>query len=234
VIKSITAFLSILLFFGCASYKTMIPITPQREQLYSFKLGDAQEALLGDPMVAQTDGISVPGYIATSSYQPPSQNIGILQFSPIVMGSVWPVIGKLKNGDSICRNNSNKVPRINSQSEYCLAVNNADEAYGYTLCKTKSVYPITWNPKPNTFLKKVDRVYLKDSFKQELIYNGKSQNTIKLSYREFKDDFARPAFSQGLTYDLSEGKTIEFRGMKIEILEATNSGIKFIVKSPMN
>ena len=94
--------------------------------------------------------------------------------------------------------------------------------------------PSTWSPKPNSFLKKVDRVYLKGSMKQELIYNGKSQNTIKLSYREFKDDFVRPAFSQELTYDLSEGKIIGFRGMKIEVLEATNSGIKFIVQSPMN
>jgi hypothetical protein len=117
--------------------------------------------------------------------------------------------------------------------EFGLVVNNIDEAYGYSR-STGSVYLHTWNPKPDRFLKKEDRVYLKGSFKQELIYNGKSQNTIKLSYREFKDNFARPAFSKELTYDLSEGMIIEFRGMKIEVLEATNSGIKFIMRSPMN
>lgn len=233
--KSIIAVMSIFLLFGCMV--SMVPIIPQKEQIYSFKLGDVQESLLGDPMLSKTDGISAPGYIATSNFQPPSQNLGMLQFAPIVTGTVWAVIGKLQNGGSVCRSDSYQKPSVQGEPvlwDFCLVVNNVDEAYGYSGCSTGSVYLQTWNPKPNRFLKKVDRVYLKGSFKQELIYNGKSQNTIKLSYREFKDDFARPAFSQELTYDLSEGKIIGFREMKIEILEATNSGIKFIVRSPMN
>jgi hypothetical protein len=232
--KSITAFMSIFLLFGCVSTVYMAPILPRSEQIYSVKLGEVQESLLGDPMVSRINGISARGYIATSNYQPPSQDGGRLQFSPIATDSVWAVIGKLANGDSICRSDSSQVPKINSQREYCLVVNDADEAYGYTPCSRESVYPKSWDPKPHSFLKKVDRVYLKGSFKQELIYNGKFQNTIKLTYHEFKDDFARPAFNQELTYNLSEGKIIEFRAMKVEILEATNSGIKFIVKSSMN
>ena len=232
--KSITAFMSIFLLFGCVPKVHVAPILPRTEQTYSVKLGEVQESLLGDPMVSRINGFSARGYIATSNYQPPSLDGGRLQFSPIATDSVWAVIGKLENGDSICRNESSQVPKVNSQWEYCLVVNDADEAYGYTPCSRESVYPKSWDAKPHGFLKKVDRVYLKGSFKQELIYNGKSQNTIKLTYREFKDDFARPAISQELTYDLSEGKIIEYRAMKVEILEATNSGIRFIVKSSMN
>ena len=64
-------------------------------------------------------------------------------------------------------------------------------------------------------------------FKQELIYTGKSGNNINIEYREFKGNMARPAFSQSLTYDISKDKIIGFRGAQFEVLEATNSFIKY-------
>jgi hypothetical protein len=67
-------------------------------------------------------------------------------------------------------------------------------------------------------------------YKQELIYVGKSKDTIRLSYREYINDMARPAFHQDLTYDLAESREIAFRDLRIEVLEATNSTIKFFVK----
>lgn len=231
----IIALMFIFLLFGCMV--SMVPMIPQKEQISSFKPGDVQESLLGDPMLSKIDGTSAPGYIATSDFQPPSQNLGMLQFAPIVTGTVWAVIGKLQNGDSVCRSDSYQKPSVHGEPvlwDFCLIVNDVDEAYGYSGCSARSVYLQTWKPKPDRFLKKMDRVYLKGSFKQELIYNGKSLNTIKLSYHEFKDDFARPAFSKELTHDLSEGKILEFREMKTEVLDATNSVIKFIVRSPTN
>ena len=64
-------------------------------------------------------------------------------------------------------------------------------------------------------------------FKQELVYTGKSGNNINIEYREFKGNMARPAFSQSLTYDISEDNLIGFRGALFEVLEATNSSIKY-------
>ena len=52
-------------------------------------------------------------------------------------------------------------------------------------------------------------------------------------YREFIGNIVRPSYSQDLIYDLNESKNIRFKNMNIEILEATNSTIKFIVKSKM-
>jgi len=71
----------------------------------------------------------------------------------------------------------------------------------------------------------------KEYFKQEFIYNGKVGNGIKFVYREFADDFARPAFTQELQYDLSESKIIGFRGLRLEVLKATNTDIDFKVIS---
>lgn len=69
----------------------------------------------------------------------------------------------------------------------------------------------------------------KQSFKRELVYTGVSKNVIFILYREFKDDFARPAFSQELKYDLSESRVVGFRGARLEIFEATNQGITYRV-----
>ncbi|MBB3122279.1 hypothetical protein [Pseudoduganella violacea] len=67
------------------------------------------------------------------------------------------------------------------------------------------------------------------SFKRELVYSGVSQNTISILYREFKDDMARPAFSQELKYDLAQGRSIGYRGARFEIERATNISITFKV-----
>jgi hypothetical protein len=71
----------------------------------------------------------------------------------------------------------------------------------------------------------------KDYFKQEFIYNGKVGNAVKFSYREFANDLARPAFTQDLQYDLTESKIIGFKGLRVEILSATNIKIQYKVLS---
>lgn len=46
-------------------------------------------------------------------------------------------------------------------------------------------------------------------------------------YREYKDDMARPAFTQNLVYDLGESNRIMFRSVEIDVVEAKNSEIKY-------
>lgn len=71
-------------------------------------------------------------------------------------------------------------------------------------------------------------------FKQEFIYNGKVNNSLKFIYREYKNDMARPAFTQELQYDLNEGNIIGFKGLRIEILKSTNTNIEYKVQSTIN
>lgn len=68
-----------------------------------------------------------------------------------------------------------------------------------------------------------------ESFKRELVYGGVSQNTITVLYREFINDMARPAFSQELKYDLSKGDVIGYRGARFQVVNVTNTGIKYRV-----
>ena len=68
-----------------------------------------------------------------------------------------------------------------------------------------------------------------DSFQEDLIYTGRSANTIHVSYREYRKELARPAFFQELRYDLDKSDTIVFRNYRIKVIEATNEIIKYKV-----
>ena len=69
------------------------------------------------------------------------------------------------------------------------------------------------------------------SFRQELIYNGRIGDTIRVLYREFQNDMARPAFTQDVVYDLSESNIIGFRDVRIEIVDANNTRVRYSVIS---
>lgn len=76
-----------------------------------------------------------------------------------------------------------------------------------------------------TWVKKTFRT--DNSFQQTLIYSGKVDNRIRLAYREFSNNLARPAFNNNVEYDLNESKIIGYKGARLEIMEATNQSIKF-------
>lgn len=71
-----------------------------------------------------------------------------------------------------------------------------------------------------------------DAKKTELLYQGYSAKTIKLSYREYMNDFARPAFFQDVTYEVTEfPSTITFKTVRIQLLGADNNGLRYQVLS---
>ncbi len=69
---------------------------------------------------------------------------------------------------------------------------------------------------------------------QSLIYSGKVGNKIKLGYREFSNNLARPAFSNDVEYDLTESTIVGYKGARIEVIEATNQYIKYQVLQSFN
>ena len=85
-----------------------------------------------------------------------------------------------------------------------------------------------------SFFYQKKNVTYQNSFQQILIYNGKVGNKINIGYKEFNNDFARPAFSNNVEYDLSESKTIRYKGAELEIIKATNQFIEYKVYSNFN
>jgi hypothetical protein len=72
-----------------------------------------------------------------------------------------------------------------------------------------------------------------DGFKYELLYQGIHDGVIRIAYREFTENLARPAFAQDLTYTLgAEGDTtIAFREVSIAVHRADNNQIHYTVRS---
>ena len=72
------------------------------------------------------------------------------------------------------------------------------------------------------------------NYRQQLLYQGKSGSSLRLSYREFSGDLARPAFTQDLTFDLAESNVIGAKGARVEVLEATNTSIRYRLLQPFS
>jgi hypothetical protein len=216
-------------FAGCA---TVTPFVDKwdHETIISYQISQIKQVNTGEPMVSEGTFTFYKGLIAESDYKVPN-HLGYL--SPLIPANTkFEPAGKLSNGDIFYQPLDPYIKLTTFLGDpvigrFCIAVNVAGEAYGDGNCSYD--YVNKW-PEPSKFLKE-NKVYTENSFKKELIYHGKEKDIIKISYREYQKDLARPAFYQDLSYDLTESKIISFRKMSIEVIEATNSYIKFIVKS---
>lgn len=217
----------ILLLAGCASISSpdKKAVRPDIEKI-DLKIGQAQTKTVGEPMIIKATLFGFPGFTASNDYQVPGY-LGV-RYPYITNGSSWRCDSVLENGNYLCTN-PNLITQF--QYTYCLVITPAGEGVGDASCSSWFVVR-EWSDGPQKIFTPT-KIYREGSFRQELIYNGKAKDSIRLTYREFKNDMARPAFFQDLAYDLSESKTIGFRGMLIDVVEATNSTITFIVKSEM-
>ena len=75
-----------------------------------------------------------------------------------------------------------------------------------------------------------------DAFSQRLVYLGMSGPTLRLGYREFLNDMARPAFTEELTFTLSGTypETVAYKDLVIEVLGVDNAGLRYVIKKSGN
>ena len=72
-----------------------------------------------------------------------------------------------------------------------------------------------------------------DGLNYDLAYNGVDGQSMKFQYREYKaDDLDRPVISQDFAFPVGT-KTVEFKGISIDVASATPTDIAFTVKTLM-
>lgn len=71
--------------------------------------------------------------------------------------------------------------------------------------------------------------YSRSSNQQTLIYSGRIGSRVTLGYREFADDYARPAYSNDVDYDIGESRILGYKGARLEVINATNTEITYKV-----
>ena len=68
-----------------------------------------------------------------------------------------------------------------------------------------------------------------NTFQQSIEYAGKSGTKLNFTYTEYKEGYARDAFTRNFEIDLSEGDVAAFKGAIIKIHSATNVSIVYEV-----
>lgn len=117
----------------------------------------------------------------------------------------------------------------------CLADSTGSGAFDrVAFAHTTAVYPLA-APVPYE-VETFDTVTVdQDKFHIDVLYQGMSKGEVKVSYREFINDMARPAFDQDVSYELDADGTavIAFKGMRIKVLKATGQNIRYILEQPL-
>jgi hypothetical protein len=213
-----------ILLLLLASCRDEVPknrqLLPQKRPIINFTPEITMTKTVGETMIERGNMEVYPGFKLTEDLPPVYRGEIWGCHRSILIDNVWCYM---------CLTTGAGIPTLPGYpaSYYDLAINNSGGIIGIVEKRNGSL-----NRFDNVIAGKLLPIDLptKGSYKQELIYNGKTKDTIRLSYREYVDDMARPAFYQDLTYDLAESREIAFRDIRIEVLEATNSGIKFFVK----
>jgi hypothetical protein len=213
---------------------------------------------VGEVMIARYNLRTIPGFVATNDYMIRNTDIATdfktdtdssdpyrklindafrvrnryelpLSGIEIRKGSLWAC--RHKTADNVCICSSEDAANSPEMDYFRQNFNMHIDSGGKVRMISDKEYTKTYDIHygPAGLFAPTD-VILKGSLKQELVYNGNSRDTIRISYLEYVDDMARPSFFQELAYDLSESRLIAFRDIRMEVLDATNISIRFVVK----
>lgn len=167
---------------------------------------------------------------------PISGSVSILFFSYQIKFSstTIPLYGRVSNG-AIYANPTDSVPEGGGAFAGVFVPSNpSDPHYLCSVSPTVAISCAQVAIKPDESYSFTEIEELSsDSFKRELVYTGGNSKSITIIYREFKNDFARPAFTQELKYDISEDPVIGYKGARFEVIKAGNSGLTYKVMRPL-
>lgn len=218
-IKMLTAVMSTMLVVGCASTKSE---PTQYLDISIPSLNTEASATLGENLLMQAIGTyaetvtveALDAYTAdipktTVFYRTRNTNY----FHSDEEGSVI-----LNNGFGQPLSRQSFITYTPGDNKFCVGMMN---------CFSDKEATFTYSPEK---LLKVQP----NSFQQVIEYNGKSGDTLKFTYREFSNNLARGSFTTDFTMDLKEGNQFGYKGALIEVIDATNSQIKYKVLKNFN
>lgn len=124
-------------------------------------------------------------------------------------------------------------PGVGGPAHACLVDTNDDRVFDKSMFRNRDKYFELEQPVPYDVSNQV-QADMPEGFKRIALYQGVSKGTVKVSFREFVNDLARPAFTQDVSYDLERDGTtlIAFQGLRVRVLRATNAGIEYVVERP--
>ena len=244
--RTITATFAAIVISGCAMpppikserlIRTMTP-TPASAQLVKLpKIGDVYSIEIGESLIYEHHKIELPTLEVLDTYVLQTSNIGT-EFTVTIKPGTFVAKGKDEGGIfyQISKGktyvNENTEGKQDPNDGIYVDNNDPTKTEFYTL--TKDGRPLNYVAPNIKFKKFIDEKIDPTLFKKELVYTGVSKNVITVLYREYSEGIARPAFTQELKYDLSEGKIVGFKGARFEVIKATNTGLTYKAISHLN
>lgn len=223
-----------LLLSGCTTLKVQ-PLIPETVEMFRpYATDQIIEKSVGEQLIDYSlllKAKKYPGYEAIEDFQPPAFAFG-QNLPEIKQGSEWVAIAKLADGGYLCKNKTegyNAIVRVDfnktirSDWEVCLIVNASNEPYGAAVCGIRAPLASIWREKVKNFLRpkamvKADKREWREA---RIIYAGKTRDSIRFIYQE------TALRDLEFTFDLAESKTVAVKDITFEILEATNTSLKY-------
>lgn len=212
------------LLSSCAS--TKVNYVPLSVRLDRPEVGVATSAAIGDHMLLQgtmtkVRGIelsrdsNIRGYMFARGFYPLIGEDGEHGYHRIPRGDGGAGYGSLRMTGGLLGplNDAVSLRASRTRQELCV-----DRSVGVKMCDTETPY---------AFVEREERS--PDDFQRTLIYSGRVGNKVRIGYREFSDDRARPAFSNEVEYDLDISREISYKGARLRILNADNEKIDYVV-----
>lgn len=197
-----------------------------------------------EPQVGKTHTASV-GSVMFSQYK--LWRVSSFRLSENYAGSIGGARVEITSNDNLVQ------ATANSQDAYCTEFNTMRNIFGVAIKRTcfGGITPdgkvssvmvpadaIWWSqnlPKPILVVRHEEAAPRSGSYRNELVFLGAAGKVIRLLYREYMDDLVRPAYSQEVSYDVSNlPMEISFRTAKFQVLELGGSTITYKVLSPLS
>lgn len=153
-------------------------------------------------------------------------------------GSAWLGRSALPTGSRLQKMEHNGdtyyCPMMMGYGTGCLVDTNSDMSFDKAYTINAYGTPVNGDKIDPIPYKKSSGV-VQSGFKYELIYHGIEESVVNISYREYSQDLARPAFQQELNYTLqSANTTVNFRDIEMTIHQASNNTIDYTVRRGLN
>jgi hypothetical protein len=214
--RALLALSAILIFAGCETVPSF-EVKPSTIAISFPEIGIETTKAIGEILVAEGTRseiygveVSTPmpdGTVTAGLYRETKATDGYECFDPV-----------LSSGASIKR-----MPSSECFLAYNKALRSLQRA---TLNEFGMIFYLGEIPSSNYQFRKFN-LENTNSFQKTLIFTGKDKDLLRFTYREFADDYARPAFSVDVVYDLSESRIIQYQKLKMEILSATSTQITY-------
>ncbi|HOX14893.1 MAG TPA: hypothetical protein PLP18_02080 [Smithellaceae bacterium] len=187
---------------------------------------------VGESLVWKDKQTTIPSVDIEQAIEHPAENMGT-KFTITLLPGRYVEKGKDdfgkyyegKKGNLLANGQAVNTAVSNVEAGIYITSSDPKKTEIYTL--PANLRPLSYPKDDIPFIKSFSQKRDELSFKKELVYTGIYGNVVSILYREFKEDIARPAFSQDLKYDLSESKIIGYRGARFEIIKATNQNLTY-------